>query len=141
MTTVSIVRRRQGGMSPLAPPYYLGRPARVWFEALRPQRSPTPIPPTPSATTPAGVHQSSSSARLAATCPAREDQASTDMTRTEPRNEHSARSRRRAVDDARPVARHFDHEVIARTNTARVTQSPGVAPHEQPTHPAEPCRK
>jgi hypothetical protein len=27
-------------ISPLAPAYYLGRPAHVWFEALRPKRRP-----------------------------------------------------------------------------------------------------
>jgi len=29
-------------ISPLAPAYYLGRPAHVWFEALRPKRRPVP---------------------------------------------------------------------------------------------------
>jgi hypothetical protein len=36
MTTVSIGTHRHGGISPLAPGYYLVRPARVWFEALAP---------------------------------------------------------------------------------------------------------
>jgi hypothetical protein len=58
MTKITTVRRRQGGISPLAPAYYQGRSARVWYEALRPRRSPTPIPATPSATTPAAANQS-----------------------------------------------------------------------------------
>jgi hypothetical protein len=52
VTTVAVVRHRRGEISPLASAHYLGRPARVWFEALRPWRSPTATPAPTSAATP-----------------------------------------------------------------------------------------
>jgi hypothetical protein len=64
MTMVTVTSDRRDGISPLAPAYYLGRPARVWFEALRRPRRPSSIPAGQSAITPARVEKSSSSAAL-----------------------------------------------------------------------------
>ena len=36
MQIETVVKAPRGGISPLAPAYYLGRPAQVWFEALAP---------------------------------------------------------------------------------------------------------
>ena len=81
MTMVTVVNQRRGRISPLAPAYYLGRPAQMWFEALRPRRRGTSLPATSSGRTHAGVDQSSPSAGSEATCQA-EHQGWPDLTRT-----------------------------------------------------------
>jgi hypothetical protein len=45
MTTASSITHPPARVSPLAPAYYLGRPARVWFEAMRPRRNATVVAP------------------------------------------------------------------------------------------------
>ena len=51
-------RQCRNGISLLAPAYYQGRPAQVWFEALRPRRSPTPDISVVASTAAPGVDQS-----------------------------------------------------------------------------------
>jgi hypothetical protein len=95
MSMVTVVNQRRGRISPLAPAYYLGRPAQVWFEALRPHRRGTTPPATSLGRTQARVDQNSSSPGSAATCQA-EHQTCKDLTRMEPRNEQFDQSQ--AVD-------------------------------------------
>ena len=145
VTTVTVVGHRRGGISPLAPAYYLGKPARVWYEALRPRQSRTSIPATLSAATQAGVDEISFSAASPANCPARRQQPWKNTTRIEPRNVDTAPSHRRSAHDPHPgpVAHRFEREEIAPTNSLCIPQRPGAGPSAAALAPAEakPCHK
>jgi hypothetical protein len=43
MATPTMIVVAPVGISPLAPPYYLGRPAHLWIDAVRPRWRPTPV--------------------------------------------------------------------------------------------------
>jgi hypothetical protein len=43
MATPTMIVVRPVRVSPLASPYYLGGPAHLWIDAVRPQWRPTPV--------------------------------------------------------------------------------------------------
>jgi hypothetical protein len=44
MDTPAVAEAPRLRISPLSPAYFLGRPAYVWVDALRPRRLPAPAP-------------------------------------------------------------------------------------------------